>query len=91
VPQEPHWRDDIDALTFRPTAHEGCCVVHRLAFRRLLSFTPTANDCVAFFNARAAEFQAGAATKIAHRELPPDANFHLTSRDLAQILKRVRL
>jgi len=46
---DPRWRDDIDALQFEPAGHGGLCLVHRLAFRRLLGVmlsadaaTPTA-------------------------------------------------
>jgi hypothetical protein len=87
VPQEPHWRDDVDALAFRPAGHEGQCFVHRLAFRRLLACAPAPDECIAFFDAQADTFQAAAAAKIAGRRLPPDANLHLTSRDLARALK----
>ena len=83
------WRDDLDALAFCPAAHDGWCVVHRLAFRRLLGFTPAPHDCMAFFKEYARTFQSAANTKIAGRHLPPDANFHLTSRDLAWALGNI--
>jgi hypothetical protein len=88
MPDAPHatpdrrWRDDIDALAFRPRGHAGLCLVHRLAFRSLLRREPVPADCLGYFDARRAAFEKAAADKIARRELPPDANFHLNSRDV---------
>jgi hypothetical protein len=79
----PAWRNDIDALAFGPEGHAGICTVHRLAFRTLLGRLPAPEDCIAFFRANEAAFQAAAGAKIARRGLAAGANFHLTSRDVA--------
>ena len=34
------WRDDIDAVAFRPAGGESFCLVHRLAFRTLIGRQP---------------------------------------------------
>jgi hypothetical protein len=80
------WRDDLQALEFTPDGHAGRCVIHRLALRRWLPVT-AAETCVAFFAEQRAAFEAAAAAKIRRRGLPPDAAFHLTSRDLAAALR----
>jgi hypothetical protein len=78
------WRQDINALAFRPEGHAGTCVVHRLAFRTLMQLEPTPDACIAYFTAHEGAFRASARAKISRRRLNPDANFHLTSRDLAR-------
>ena len=76
------WRQEIEALAYRPEGHGGWCAVHRLAFRTLLARDPGPDECLAGFAERQAAFQRAAAVKIASRKLPSDANFHLTSRDV---------
>jgi hypothetical protein len=80
------WRHDIDALAFRPGGHEGTCMVHRLAFRALMRLVPTPDACMAYFTAHEDTFRLSAQAKIRRQALPPDTNFHLTSRDLARAL-----
>jgi hypothetical protein len=80
----PVWRGDVDALAFRPGRHGGVCMVHRHAFRTLLRRMPAAEDCLAFYRDHVVAFQAAAAAKLQRVTLRGDANFHLTSRDLAR-------
>ena len=79
------WRADIDSLAFRPPRHQGECVVHRLAFRTLLGTDATPQACIDYFQLQRMTFEAAAATKIARRELPRDASFHLNSRDIRRL------
>jgi hypothetical protein len=79
------WREDIDALQFA-TGSGGACMVHRLAFRRLVGFTPQRADCMAYFASHAPAFGAAAANKIALRRIAPGRNLHLTSRDIRRQL-----
>jgi hypothetical protein len=83
----PIWRDDIDALAFRPGEHSGLCMVHRRAFRTLLRAAPSPQACIEFFNAHQAAFQAAAHAKLQRVDVPETANFHLTSRDIVRQLK----
>jgi hypothetical protein len=83
---EVTWRSDIDALAFRPDGHQGTCMVHRLAFRTLMRIMPTPDACIAYFTAHEGAFRDSAQAKISRKGLEPDANFHLTSRDLARAL-----
>jgi hypothetical protein len=80
----PTWRADVDALAFQPRGHRGLCMVHRHAFRTLLRQTPSPEACVAFYHAHVDAFQAAAGIKIQRTSMVADANFHLTSRDLAR-------
>jgi hypothetical protein len=80
---QAEWREDIDALQF--AAGEGrACMLHRLAFRRLLGRDPQWHDCMAYFAAREGVFRAAAALKISQHSIAPGRNFHLTSRDIAR-------
>jgi len=83
----PIWRDDIDALAFRPGQHTGFCMVHRRAFRTLLRITPSPRACVEFFNTHQEAFQAAARAKLQRIDIADTANFHLTSRDVVRQLK----
>jgi hypothetical protein len=78
------WRDDIEALAFDPDQHGGFCMVHRLAFRTLLRFSPQPADCEAFFRAHERAFRAAALAKIVQEKVGHGVNFHLTSRDVSR-------
>jgi len=81
-----HWRSDIDALMFPMWDHGAACAVHRGAFRTLLGFDPTANDCFAYFEKFEWAFRSAAGIKIARNCVPGGMNLHLTSRDIARNL-----
>ncbi|AWK90081.1 DUF1488 family protein [Azospirillum thermophilum] len=85
---QPVWRQDIEALAFRPPGHDGRCAVHRLAFRTLIGGgqPPAAAECLAYFRLHRPAFERAAADKIARRGLPPDASLHLTSRDVGRAM-----
>ncbi|MBV8921788.1 hypothetical protein [Bradyrhizobium sp.] len=80
------WRPDIDALAFQLDEHSASCMVHRRAFRTLLGFDPAPADCLRHFCEHEHAFRSAATAKIAHKELPPGTNLHLTSRDIARKL-----
>jgi hypothetical protein len=80
------WRSDIDSLSFQPDGHAGSCLVHRRAFRTILEFDPTPDDCAACYAQRRDAFQRAAAAKISRSALASDANFHLTSRDVIRAI-----
>lgn len=62
-------------------------MVHRHAFRTLLRAPPSPQQCVAFFTANQAAFQAAAHAKTLRAGLTNAENFHLTSRDVSRQLK----
>ncbi len=78
------WHPSLDAIGFRPRGHDGLCFVHRLAFRTLIGRDPDPAACLAWFGRERDAFAAAASAKIRGRRLPPGANFHLTSRDIAR-------
>jgi hypothetical protein len=82
----PTWREDIDSLAFYPSQHNGSCVIHRLAFRSLLGFAPTRDDCANYFSAHRELFEHAAQAKILRKNIAGDASFHLNSRDLKRQL-----
>lgn len=83
---EAVWRDDIEALAFRPEGRRELCMVHRRAFRALLGADPAPQDCQTFFSAHRAAFEAAAQVKILETAVASGVNFHLTSRDVARQL-----
>ena len=86
---EAFWREDINSLAFRPRGHGGTCVVHRLAFRAIVGAHVSPQTCQACFDDHRAAFEQAARAKIDLKQLPADANFHLTSRDLRRALTAV--
>jgi hypothetical protein len=81
------WRSHIEALAFQPAGRQEDCVVHRRAFRTLLGFDPSPEECESFFRANRAAFEAAARCKILEKSLASGFNFHLTSRDVARQLR----
>ena len=81
------WRDDLDALQF-PAGNGGAhCMIHRLAFRKLIGRDPKSQDCLDWYGENAALFQAAALAKIARLALPADRNLHIDSRDVSAQMK----
>jgi hypothetical protein len=78
----PVWRDEIDSLAFRPDGHEGWCVIHRRAFRTLLGFDPTPQDCMGYFDRERPAFQQAALKKIRISSIESETNLHLNSRNI---------
>jgi hypothetical protein len=85
-----HWRSDINALIFPTPEHMAACAVHRGAFRTLLGFDPTPDDCLVYFGDHEPAFRAAAEAKIARKRIPAGTNLHLTSRDIARKLVELK-
>lgn len=81
------WREDIEALAFRPDGHDGFCMVHRHAFRTLLRRSPSERECAEFFLGHREIFEAAARAKVLRAKIAESDNFHITSRD---VLRRMR-
>jgi hypothetical protein len=73
------WRDDIEALSFRPAGGDVFCMVHRLAFRTLMGRPSSKDECLAWFESHREAFEVAAQAKLAQGTV---GNFHLTSRDI---------
>jgi hypothetical protein len=76
------WREGLDALAFRPDGHDGWCLVHRRAIGTMIGREADATACLAWYAAQVDLFVRAAAAKVNRAGLRPEANFHLTSRDL---------
>jgi hypothetical protein len=87
---KPYWRSDINALIFPIEENTAICAVHYGAFRTLLGFDPTPNDCLAYFGDREEAFRQAASVKAARNAIPPGTNLHLTSRDVARKLLELK-
>lgn len=79
------WRNDLQAVSFRPTGHHAPCMIHRLAIRTLAGRLLTPEECLAFARSQAGLLQAAAAWKIRANKLPPERSLHLTSRDVRRL------
>ncbi|MBR0698163.1 hypothetical protein [Bradyrhizobium lablabi] len=81
------WRNDLDALAFRPPGHAGFCVIHRRAFRALLGSEPSAQQSINFYQQYRDVFAAAALEKIARAQIEQTVNFNINSRDVRRQLK----
>jgi len=88
-----NWRSDLNALSFQPQGHIGECFVHCRAFQTILgaSSPPTPDQCRAAYAELREAFQHAAAEKILRAALTPEANFHLTSRDVLRTQLKSRI
>ena len=78
------WRDDLDALQFAAGDGGASCMIHRLAFRRLIGREPDKQLCLDWYNDKVAVFQAAAIDKMTRLNLPKDRNLHIDSRDVSR-------
>jgi hypothetical protein len=74
----------LDALSFQPPGHIGECLVHRGAWRTLLGFDPSPDQCLQWFGAHRARIYDAAADKIKGARLGSGDRFHLSSRDISR-------
>lgn len=82
------WRNDLQAISFRPAGHQASCMIHWLAIRTLAGSLLTPEECLAFARDQAGVLQAAAARKIAANTLAPERSLHLTSRDVRRLALR---
>ncbi|MFO1151418.1 MAG: DUF1488 family protein [Alsobacter sp.] len=78
--------ETIDSIVFRPSRHDGRCVVHRRALRVLMRRDPTPEDSLAFLAEHRAALDSAARHKIERLGLAQEAHFHLNSRDLRRAM-----
>lgn len=79
------WRQDLQAVSFRPEGHGAACMIHRLAIRTLAGRLLTPEECLSFAASRLDLLQAAAARKIAAHQIAPERSLHLTSRDVRRL------
>ncbi len=76
------WSDELDCLRFPVPGHGAACAMHRLAFKALLSETPSKESCLDYFHGNKASFLAAARSKIDRMNIPKDRSLHINSRDV---------
>jgi hypothetical protein len=83
-PGEPRWNAESDAVEFEVELGEyrGLVFVSRRVVHDLLGNRPTPEQCVEYVHLQRTEFERVTEARIRARELDPDANIRITSRDL---------
>ena len=89
-PDEAQWDEPSSTLTFtvKVGEYEGLVFVPRAVFTSLMERRPTGEDADAFFYANRQIFEKAVETRILDRALDPDANIHLTARDVRRAIPR---
>lgn len=87
-PDEARWDDEADALTFTVQVGEyvGTVFTQRRVFVSLMERRPTPEEADAFFHTNRPVFEKAVEMRIMDRALDPDANIHLTARDLRRAI-----
>ena len=83
-PGEPRWDEAREAVAFAVELgeYQGLVFVARRVFHDLIGARPTPAQCVELFHLERAALERLAEAKIRARELSPDANIEITSRDV---------
>lgn len=89
-PDETAWDDASATLTFTVQVgeYEGTVFVPRAVFTSLMERRPTPEDADAFFHANRPVFEKAVELRITDRALDPDANIHLTARDVRRAIPK---
>lgn len=89
-PDEAQWNEETATLTFtvRVGEYEGTVFVPRAVFTSLMERRPMAEEADAFFHANRPVFEKAVEARITDRALDPDANVHLTARDVRRAIPR---
>ncbi len=89
-PDETQWDEETATLTFTVNIgeYEGIVYVPSSVLTSLMERRPTAEEANAFFHANRLIFEKAVETRIRDRALDPDANIHLTARDVRRAIPR---
>lgn len=84
-PDEAVWDETADAVAFTVQVgeYEGRVLIPRRVLRSLLGHLPRPEEAVQLVHLDRAPFERAVERRITARALDPDANVHLTARDLA--------
>lgn len=83
-PEDPAWNEALDAVEFAVEVGEyaGRVYVPRRVIQGLIGHRPDPEACVAAVFQGRDRFERAVEARILARALDPDANIHLTGRDL---------
>lgn len=83
-PDEPVWNEEADAVEFAVEVGEyrGRVFVPRRALQTMIGHTPKPEEAVERVCINLQIFEKAVEARIIDRALDPDANIHLTARDL---------
>jgi hypothetical protein len=83
-PDEPFWNEEADAVEFPVQVGEylGRVFVTRRTLQGVVGHTPKPDEAVQQVCMNRSLFERAAEQRILARALDPDANIHLTGRDL---------
>lgn len=86
-PDEPDWNEEADAVEFAVEVGEyrGRVFVPRRALQTLIGHTPKPEEAVERVCTNLQLFEKAVEARIRDRALDPDANIHLTARDLRRV------
>lgn len=88
-PENVRWNADNECVEFGVAIglYEGVVRVQRVVFRRVLGLAVTPEQCLETYHAYRTEIELAVEAKLCRRELAPDGNVDLTSRDLRRQIK----
>lgn len=86
-PEEPAWNEEADAVEFAVVVgeYQGRVFVARRQLQSLVGHTPKPEDAVQHVCLNQPLFERAVERRIMDRNLDPDANIHLTARDLRRV------
>lgn len=86
-PDDPEWDEAAAAVVFRVAIgdYEGKVFASRRLLQALSGQAPSAEQAVRMVCLDRPSFERAAEMRLADRALDPDANIHLTARDLRRV------
>lgn len=89
-PDDPTWNEEADAVEFAVEVGEyrGRVFVARRALQSLIGHTPKPDEALQFVCLNRPVFDKAVEARLTDRNLDPDANIHLTPRDVRRVFPR---
>jgi hypothetical protein len=86
-PDDPFWNEEADAVEFAVEVGEyrGRVLLTRRTLQSLLGHKPKPEEAVQFVCMNQQVFEKAVEARIIDRRLDPDANIHLTPRDVQRV------
>ena len=86
-PEDPSWNEEADAVEFAVEVGEyhGRVFVPRRALQTLAGHLPKPDEALQYVCLNRPVFDKAVEARIMDRKLDPDANVHLTARDVRRV------